>query len=264
MLKIVRMTKKVFIVALFTVFISFPVPSFAVDQELVERLDRSAEAFQGLMDTSDQSIPQDLLKNCEAIAIFPRTLSIAWGLGGEYGKGVVLRHDKAKHDWSAPVFYTIGGLTVGPQIGGQAIDIVLVVMNSKGLNSLLQSKTTLGGDAGIALGPAGRNATASTDLGLNAEIYSYSRAKGLYIGLSLKGAMVIPDNNAVKQFYGQNLSATNILIEGKVGHNSYTHKLLENLRKYTPGRTPFIWMMTLWVVVLAGGIFLIGRMMLRK
>ncbi len=253
--------RRTFVLSAFILLISsfaFLRVLFAVDQKLVDRLDNSSAVFTSLMEMGDQSIPQDLLKNCEAVAIFPRTLNLAWGLGGEYGRGVVLRHDKAKHDWSAPVFYTIGGVTLGPQIGGQAVDIVLLVMNDKGLKSLLSSKTTLGGDAGIALGPVGRNATASTDLGLKAEIYSYSKAKGLYIGLSLKGAVVAPDNTATMSFYGTSYTAKDILIDGKAGHNQYTSKLLNELRKYTPGRMPISLMMTIWVVVLVVGIFLIG------
>lgn len=264
MLKISRTLKNFFMTVFFAGLILCPVSSFAVNQDLVERLDRSADAFQTLMEAGDQSIPQDLLKHCEAVVIFPRTINLAWGIGGQYGRGVALRHDKVKHDWSSPAFYTIGGLTLGPQIGGQAIDIVLLVMNEKGLKSLLQSKTTLGGDAGIALGPVGRNATASTDLGLQAEMYSYSKAKGLYIGLSLKGAAVAPDNTAIMDYYGKNLTAHDILMEGKGGHNKYSQKLLDELRRYAPDRPPFIGMIFLWVAVLVAGIFLIGRWLIQK
>ena len=230
--------KKFAALALFSILIFLAVPSFAIDEKLIERLELSGTAFRELMQANDQSIPYDLLKNCEAVVIFPRTLNIAWGIGGQYGKGVALRHDKKNKDWSAPAFYTIGGLTIGPQIGGQAIDIVLIVMNEKGLDSLLKSKCTLGGDAGIALGPVGRNATASTDLGLKAEIYSYSRARGLYIGLSLKGAMVKPDKSAIIEYYGADYTARDILIDGKGSPKKYAQPVLNALRKYTPGCRP--------------------------
>jgi len=236
--------------------------AFALSQDLVNRLDYASAAFKELMDTPDQGVPQDLLKNCEAIAIFPRTLNIAWGLGGQYGKGVLLRHDKKRHDWSAPAFYNIGGLTIGPQIGGQAIDIVLVVMNEKGLNSLLESKCTLGGDAGIALGPVGRNATASTDLKLKAEIYSYSKAKGLYIGLSLKGAVVTADKGAIAELYGNDTAARDILLGRKGGIKPEAAKLLAEFRRHTPGYVPLKWMAFVWSVALVIGIFFIGRNLL--
>ena len=264
MLKISRILKSFFIGVFLAGLVFYPDSSFAVNQDLVERLDRSADVFQNLMKAGDQGIPQDLLKNCEAVAIFPKTFNLAWGIGGQFGRGVALRHDKVKHDWGEPAFYTIEGLTLGPQIGGQTIDIVLLVMNENGLKSLLQSHTTLGGDAGIALGPVGRNATVSTDLGLQAEIYSYSKAKGLFIGLSLKGAMVAPDDAAIADYYGQNLTAREILMGGKGAHKKYSQKLLTGLRRYTPGRFPFIVMIFLWMAALVGGLFLIGRFLLNR
>ena len=186
---------------IFSALILSAPPASALDAKLEERIQMSATAFRELMESADSSVPTNLLKKCEAIVIFPRTLNVAWGIGGQYGKGVAMSRNRKTGEWSSPAFYTLGGLTLGPQIGGQAIDIVLVVMNEKGLNSLLESQCTLGGDAGIAVGPAGRNATMSTDLGVKAEIYSYSRAKGLFIGLSLKGALVKPDASAYQEYY---------------------------------------------------------------
>lgn len=253
--------RKVTALLIFFILIFLAPSSFAVSQTLIERLDLSTTAFKQLMAAGDSEIPQDMLKNCEAIVIFPRTINVAWGLGGQYGRGVALRHDKKRHDWTAPAFYTIGGLTIGPQIGGQAIDIVLVVMNEKGLNSLLQSKSTLGGDAGVALGPVGRNATASTDLGFQAEIYSYSRAKGLYIGLSLKGAVVTPDAAANREYYGSAYAAKDILIDKKGNPQKYARPLLSELRRYTPGRQPVPWIIFVWAIVLFVGLafFLASR-----
>ena len=242
----------------------FCAPAFAVDQKLVERLDLSTTAFSELMQSSDSSIPKDMLQKSEAIVIFPRTLNLAWGIGGQYGKGVLLRHDKASGGWSKPVFYMIGGLTLGPQIGGQAVDIVLVIMNEKGLNSLLKSKCTLGGDAGIALGPVGRNATASTDLRAGAEIYSYSRAKGLYIGLSLKGALVKPDRDANVQYYGADVTPQDIIYENKGAEQSEHNKLLSEIYRFAPPRkkdlTPLMWIAgVLIVLVVIAQIFRAGK-----
>lgn len=228
--------------------------------KLNERLDISATAFRELMESSDSSIPDSLLHKAEAIVIFPRTLNLAWGIGGQYGRGVALRRNTQTGEWSAPAFYSIGGITLGPQIGGQAIDTVLVVTNEKGLNSLLKSKCTLGGDAGIAVGPAGRNATASTDIGLKAEIYSYSRAKGLYIGLSLKGAIVSPDKSANEEFYGAGVTAAEIL-SGKVGHRGPDSKLMKAVRHYAPERTTPV-RIILWalaILAIAGAIALFAR-----
>jgi SH3 domain-containing YSC84-like protein 1 len=264
MINILRALKKLFTAAIFASLFFCPVSSFAVDQELAERLDRSADVFQNLMEAKGQGIPQDLFRHCEAVVIFPETFNLAWGIGGQFGRGVALRYDKVKHDWSAPAFYTIESLTLGPQIGGQKIDVVLLVMNEIGLKSLLKNQTTLGGDAGIALGPVGRNVTVSTDLGLQAEIYSYSKAKGLFIGLSLKGARVAPDDTAIMNYYGQNLTARDILMDGKGGHKKYSQKLLVKLRKYTSFRFPLVGMIFLWMAAIVGGLFLIGRLLLHR
>ena len=141
--------KRISVAAALAALCLLSTPSSASDGE-VERVGLAAAAFHELMQSPDQGVPADLLRKCEAVAIFPRTLNLAWGLGGEYGKGVVLRHDRRSGGWSAPAFYTIGGVTLGPQIGGQSIDICLVVTDEKGLKSLLESKCTLGGDAGVA------------------------------------------------------------------------------------------------------------------
>lgn len=242
------------VLAVFLAACGWASPSLAAPAELVERLDLSRRAFEELMASADSSVPDGLLKKCEAVVIFPRTLNVAWGIGGQYGKGVALRRDRATGRWSAPAFYTIGGLTIGPQIGGQAVDIVLVVMNEKGFKSLLESKCTLGGDAGIALGPAGRNATASTDLGLRAEIYSYSRAKGLYVGLSLKGAVIRPDSDANAAYHGRRVTARQILVERAVGSRPEDRALLGALRRASSGP----WPAAGWIAAACAAAFVLG------
>lgn len=237
------------------VFFSSTASVWALDAKLDERIHLSATAFHELMESADSSVPTNLLKKCEAIVIFPRTLNIAWGLGGEYGKGVAMSRNRKTGEWSSPAFYTLGGLTLGPQIGGQAVDIVLVVMNEKGLTSLLESQCTLGGDAGIAVGPAGRNATMSTDLGIKAEIYSYSRAKGLFIGLSLKGALVKPDASANQEYYGRPVTAREILIEKSVPRPSYEKPLRKELNHFVPATgLPWGWVAAV-VVLCAAAVF---------
>lgn len=210
-------------------------PAAAVDEALVERLDLSTRAFRELMASPDTKVPSALLRQAEAIVIFPRTINAAWGIGGQYGKGVALRRDPKNGKWSAPAFYTLGGITIGPQIGGQAVDIVLVVVNEKGLESLLKSKSTLGADAGVAAGPAGRNVAVTTDLRLKSEIYSYSRAKGLYIGLSLKGAVVAPDKNANEAYYGRPVEAADILLKTVGPHSRDDAGLIGQVRRHTQG-----------------------------
>lgn len=253
--------KKIPILTLVLVLIA--APCFAIDQKLVDRLDLCTAAFHDLMNSSDSGVPRDFLRKSEAIVIFPRTLNLAWGIGGEFGKGVLLKHDKSTGRWSKPVFYALGGVTLGPQIGGQAVDIVLVVMNPKGLESLLKSQSTLGGDAGIALGPVGRNATASTDLRAGAEIYSYSRAKGLYLGLSLKGAIVKPDKDANAQYYGPGLTARDILLDNK-GQDQIAHeKLLKEIYQYTPP-VKTGWLVWVWGFVLLAGLVIIATRYLRR
>lgn len=208
-------------------------PGHAADAALVERLRLSEQAFRELMESPDTQVPAALLDSAEALAIFPRTLNAAWGIGGQYGKGVALRRDPKSRKWSAPAFYTLGGITFGPQIGGQAIDIVLVVVNEKGLESLLKTKSTLGADAGVSAGPAGRNVAATTDLGLKSEIYSYSRAKGLYIGLSLKGAVVAPDKSANQAYYGRPIEAADILLKTVGPHSRDDAGLIRQVRRHT-------------------------------
>lgn len=205
----------------------------AADAELLTRLEDSRVAFERLMASSDSSIPEDMLRDCEAVLIFPKTLNLAWGIGGQYGKGVAFRYDRAERRWSPPMFYLIGGLSLGPQIGGQAVDIVLVVTKPEGLESLLKSRCSLGADAGVAVGPAGRNATASTDLGLRAEMYSYARAKGLFIGLSLKGAFLTPDKDANTRYYGRPVTGREVLLQGKGPRKAADAPLRKMLSRYT-------------------------------
>ncbi len=245
------MVRKILI--LVTPFIFLAAAVNAGSDALTDRLDLSTNAFRELMQASDASIPRDLLQKCEAIVIFPRTINVAWGLGGQYGKGVALKRDRSTGRWSQPAFYMIGGLTLGPQIGGETVDIVLVVLNERGLTSLLNSKCTLGGDAGIAIGPVGRKATASTDLLLTAEILSYSRAKGLYVGMSVKGAVVMPDNEANRLYYKSDLSARQILLERQGQLKDGSKPLLKTINRFAPPKSTFF-----GIQLLSGfGIFII-------
>ena len=158
-----------------------------------DRMQRAAEVFKEIMNSPDQGIPQHLLETAKCIAIIPGDVKFAFIFGGNYGRGVATC--RTSNGWSAPMFIAIDGGSVGYQIGGSSTDIVMLFMNEHALHSLLSDKFKLGADASVAAGPVGRNAAASTDLKLNAEILSYSRSKGVFAGVSLDGAVVQADKS---------------------------------------------------------------------
>jgi lipid-binding SYLF domain-containing protein len=161
----------------------------------------AAKVFNEIMDTPDKSIPRELIDKAEAIAVFPGTLKAAFIFGGRGGQGVISRRN-AK-GWSAPAFYNLGGGSFGLQIGAEKTDFILLIMNDDGVKGLLRDKFEFGGEAGVAAGPVGRTAAASTDARLQAGILSYSRSKGAFIGVSLKGSFITPDNDLNEAYYGQ-------------------------------------------------------------
>ncbi len=146
-----------------------------------------------MLEAPDGSIPSDLLRRSRGIIIFPAVLKAGLGVGGHYGKGVILRKHPTVGGWGPPAFITLIGGSFGWQIGVQSTDLVLLVMTDVGLKSLFRDRLTLGADASVAAGPVGRDASASTDIGLTAGILSYSRAKGIFAGVSIKGSMIEPD-----------------------------------------------------------------------
>ncbi len=159
----------------------------------------AAAVFNEIM-TSDSAIPKDLVDKAQAIAVFPGVLKAAFVIGGREGKGVISRRTAA--GWSAPGFFNLAGGSFGAQIGADKTDYVLLIMNENGLNHLLADKFELGGEAGVAAGPVGREARAATDAQLTAEILTYSRSKGAFIGAALKGTAISPDNGLNEAFYG--------------------------------------------------------------
>ncbi len=166
----------------------------------VDRVDDASEVVRDVMKVAEKSIPRDLLQKAKAIVVFPGTLKGAFIVGGQGGKGVAVR--KAAGGWSAPAFLNMAGGSVGLQIGGQKTDYILVVMNEKGLKNLLEDKFEIGGEGSVSGGPVGRTAAASTNATLDAEILTYSRSKGLFAGVSLKGVVITQDqdmNQAVFQ-----------------------------------------------------------------
>lgn len=160
----------------------------------------AADVFTRVMNIKEKAIPKELLDKAEAIAVFPGVVKIAFGIGGKGGQGVISR--RIRGGWSEPVFFNIGGASFGAQIGASKTDYVLLIMNDDGLKSLLKDKVELGGEIGVAAGPLGREAAASTDARLTAGILSYSRSKGAFIGAAIKGAVISPDNDLNEAFYG--------------------------------------------------------------
>lgn len=160
----------------------------------------AAKVFNEIMSTPDKAIPRELLNKAEAIAVFPGVVKAAFIFGGRGGQGVISR--RTSTGWSAPAFFNVGGGSFGAQIGAQQTDYVLLIMNEEGLKGLQEDKFEIGGEASVAAGPVGRNAAASTNATLDAAILSYSRTKGLFIGASLNGAVINPDNDLNEAVYG--------------------------------------------------------------
>ncbi|HEX5884620.1 MAG TPA: lipid-binding SYLF domain-containing protein [Pyrinomonadaceae bacterium] len=174
---------------------------------------KSAKVLSEIMGTPDKGIPKDLLEKAECVLVFPDVIKGGFIVGGQGGRGVA--SCRTKTGWSAPAYFEIKGGSVGLQIGGQSTDFVLLVMNESGMKSLLSDKFELGGEASVAAGPVGRSASASTDASLDAQILSYSRSKGLFGGVSLKGSVISPDKSDMEGTYGKGVKAGTILAADK-------------------------------------------------
>jgi lipid-binding SYLF domain-containing protein len=171
--------------------------------EEAERVQNAAKVFEEIMGAPDKAIPNTILEKAEGIAVFPGTIKGGLGIGAHRGRGILSARNRETRSWSNPAFLTLTGGSFGAQIGAQEIDLVLVVMNKAGLDNLLRNEFKIGGDASVAAGPVGRGAEASTDIQLRAEILSYSRARGLFAGVSLVGSAIREDEEANQRFYGR-------------------------------------------------------------
>lgn len=196
---------------------------------LIEECGKVLSEIQGM---PDESIPEDLLKNCSAIAIFPSTVSAGLGIGGKYGQGIIMIHDPDSKKWSSPAIFIIAGGSIGLQIGGQATDFVLLFMNRRSVDGILRGKLKLGADAAVSAGPVGRNAEAATDIMLKGGILSYSRSRGLFAGVKLSGDVITQHWDGNEALYAKKLSAKEILVENKTNRPSSAEKLLKILNKY--------------------------------
>ncbi|HST21844.1 MAG TPA: lipid-binding SYLF domain-containing protein [Blastocatellia bacterium] len=200
----------------------------------VQRLNRATEVFSEIMKTPDKAIPDDLLDRAECIVVVPGLKKGALGFGGKYGKGVVMCRKSNRGGWTAPLFMAVEGGSVGFQIGFSQTDVVLLVMNRKGIDKLIGDKFTLGADASVAAGPVGRNATAQTNVRLDAEILGYSRSKGLFAGVSLEGATLRPDKDDNRDFYGKEVDPRALLLDGSVEMPAEARPLATALSRNSP------------------------------
>jgi SH3 domain-containing YSC84-like protein 1 len=200
-----------------------------------ERLENSGVVMQEIMNVPD-NIPQEVLEKAECVIVFPSVLKAAFVVGASYGRGaMVCRTGKDfRGPWGAPAMYALEGGSIGFQIGGQATDLVLLVMNERGAESILNSKVKLGGDASIAAGPVGRDASADTDAYMRAEILSYSRTRGLFAGVSLEGSTLRPDDDATEDVYGRKLTAREIVMGGNISIPQSGRHLVDVLQKNSP------------------------------
>jgi SH3 domain-containing YSC84-like protein 1 len=200
-----------------------------------KRLENSGVVMQEIMNVPD-SIPHDVMEKAECVIVFPSVLKAAFVVGASYGRGaMVCRTGKEfRGPWGAPAMMALEGGSVGFQIGGQATDLVLLVMNDRGAQSILSSKVKLGGDASVAAGPVGRDASADTDAYMRSEILSYSRTRGLFAGVSLEGSTLRPDDDATADVYGRKLTAKEIVLGGAVGVPPSGRHLVRVLQKNSP------------------------------
>jgi lipid-binding SYLF domain-containing protein len=189
------------------------VAALAAQATQAERIRHATTVLDEIMAAPDQAIPASVFEKAEAIAVFPSTIKGGFVLSAHRGKGIISVRDRSSNTWSPPAFLTITGGGVGAQIGAQAIDIVLVVMNRRGLENLLQNQFKIGAGAEATAGPVGRAAEASTDIQMRAQILSYSRARGLFAGVSLNGAAVRQDRDANEDYYGDPYRTRSIVLD---------------------------------------------------
>jgi len=200
-----------------------------------KRLEECGVVMQEVLNVPD-NIPQELLEKAECVIVIPSVKKLAFGVGASYGRGAMVcrQGEKFRGPWGAPAMYALEGGSFGFQIGGQATDLILLVMNDRGMDSILSSKVKLGADASVAAGPKGRDASADTDAWLRAEILSYSRSRGLFAGISLEGSTLRPDDDASADVYGHPIKANDIVRGKKMIVPSTGRRLVNVLQKSAP------------------------------
>jgi lipid-binding SYLF domain-containing protein len=224
-----------FVVVLSTMVLLLSAMGWSADEdkdrsEIEKRIDASAKVLTEIMATPDKAIPNKVLSEAKCLAIIPNMVKIAVGLGGSHGKGIATC--RTPNGWSAPAPVTITGGSGGLQLGGQAVDLVMVIMNDQGMQHLLSSKFKLGADASAAAGPVGRDAAADTDWKMKAEVLTYSRARGIFAGIDLNGSAVTQDKDETRVLYGKFIPFSELL-SGKVEPPRGTEAFLSAVSKYT-------------------------------
>lgn len=224
------------VAALIAVVFATPSAARAADKSKDEqRLQDSGQVMKEIVNIPDD-IPQNLLDKADCVIVIPSMLKGAFVVGASYGRGAMTCRsgDHFEGPWGAPTMMALEGVSFGFQIGGQATDFVLLVMNPRGASSILTSKVKLGGNASASAGPVGRNAEADTDATMRAEVLTYSRSRGLFAGVSLEGSTLRPDNDANARVYGSRMSARDIALHGKVPVPSSAKLLIETLNQHSP------------------------------
>ena len=211
---------------------SMTVRAQPADSDEAKRIRDAVVIFDEIMKAGDASIPESILGDAQGIAVFPGTIKVGFIFGGMRGRGILSGRTDA--GWSAPTFMTLTGGSIGLQIGGQATDIILVIQNRRGLENLLRSQFKLGADASVAAGPVGRDAQAATDPKMRAEILAYSRARGLFAGVTVNGSTVRADQDANERFYGRRLNGVQIVLDNAAPTPAPVPQWLAALTRYAP------------------------------
>ncbi len=229
-----RLSHCVGLCLIFLAVAGLSVSTFAEDvhKKLDDRIGSAKTVIEQIMATPDKAIPDDIARKAMCVAVVPNLVKGAFGVGGEYGQGVVTC--RTGHGWSAPVFIRMAGGSFGFQIGGEGTDLVLVALNNKGLEDLLKDKFKIGGDASAAAGPVGRNAQASTDIEMKAELLTWSRSRGVFAGIDLSGVSVSQNADDTEEFYGKDHHYEAIL-KGEVAAPEAAHPFLHTVAQYFGG-----------------------------
>ncbi len=222
--------------ALLTLLVSLSAfsPAFAADDQakdskVTDRVQAAADVLDEIQGAPDRGIPQEILGSSECVAVVPSMLKGGFIFGGKYGRG--LASCRTPKGWSAPAFFTVGGGSFGLQIGGQAVDLVMLIMNKNGMQHLLSSQFALGADASVAAGPVGRHAEGNTDWKMRSEVLTYSRARGVFAGVTLNGAVVKQDKSSTREFYGH-MVTTKASLTGEIDPPASANTFLTTLAKW--------------------------------
>jgi lipid-binding SYLF domain-containing protein len=207
-------------------------PAAAADQRQIRKIHDAEAVLKASVTAPDKGIPRGLLERAECIGVFPGLTKGAFVVGGEFGRGVFTCRQK-NGDMGAPAFFTIGGGSFGWQFGGEQADLVLLIMNDNGVKRLLQDKFTLGGEVSAAAGPVGRTAQAGTDAQMHAEILSWSRSRGVFLGASLEGSVIKPNKSATEEFYGRPVTASDLLVAQTVSAPAAAKSFVKTATEYS-------------------------------